>query len=367
MFANKVNGFYWFGEAEGKKFVHLSAVFCNFAVKYNFIRIMKWITVAAVGLALFGCSGKNGGAAAESQNEAEATPAVEFNADSAYRYVERQTEFGPRVPGSASHGACADFLENELKRHGADTVMTQRGSMPGWNGAPVPVRNIMGRFNMSAPKRVLLAAHYDTRPWADEEEDSGKHNHPIDGANDGASGVGVLLELARLIGEKAPETGVDILFVDAEDMGKSGDNGGDETWCLGTQMWIANMPYGSVSERPVYGIVLDMVGGRDAVFYREYVSERMARGVNDRVWGSAARSPYAQRFVNEVRGSLIDDHLFINRGGIPCIDIVECGNAVTGSFPETWHTLNDNMSNIDRSTLKAVGQVVADVIYGERK
>lgn len=328
---------------------------------------MKWITIAALGFALLGCSGRNGAVVKESHNVDERTWSVEFNADSAYRYVERQTEFGPRVPGSASHGACAVFLETELARHGADTVLIQRGSMRGWDGRQIPVRNIMGRFNAEAPKRVLLAAHYDTRPWADEEEDSQKHDQPIDGANDGASGVGVLLEIARLIGKEKPEIGVDILFVDAEDMGKSGGGAEELSWCLGTQMWAADLPYGSVAERPVYGIVLDMVGGRDAKFYREYVSERMARGVNDRVWGTASRSAYSQRFVNEVRGSLIDDHLFINRAGIPCIDIVECGNDVTGSFPETWHTLNDNMSNIDRSTLKAVGQVVADVVYGERK
>lgn len=329
---------------------------------------MKFLTAVALGLSLIGCSGKTGGAKVDVPGDDKNNVTMEFNADSAYIYVEQQTQFGPRVPGTKSHGLCANFLENELKRHGADTVLIHTGTMKGAEGKVVPVRNIMGRYNSDVARRVLLAAHYDTRPWADEEEDSRKHSLPIDGANDGASGVGVLLELARMIGERNPEIGVDILFVDAEDMGKSGGGSDEEmTWCLGTQLWAANMPYKSVAERPVYGIVLDMVGGRNAVFYREYVSERMARSVNDRVWGTAAKSPYSQRFVNEMRGSLIDDHLFINRAGIPCIDIVECGNAVTGSFPETWHTLDDNMSNIDRSTLKAVGQVVTDVIYGERK
>lgn len=315
---------------------------------------------------LLGCSGKVGAGDAQVQESVASGPDVTFSADSAYAYVARQTEFGPRVPGTDAHGRCADYLEGELRRYGADSVIVQRGSMPGSDGKKIAVRNILGRFNGSGNKRILLAAHYDSRPWADEETDVTKHSRAIDGANDGASGVGVLLELARQFKMKRPDVGVDILFVDAEDMGRSGDEGSELSWCLGTQMWGKDLPYGSVDERPVYGIVLDMVGGRDAVFYREYVSDRMARWVNDKVWGNAAQSGFSSRFVNEIRGSLVDDHLFINRVGIPCIDIVECGNALTGSFPPTWHTLDDTLENIDRSTLGAVGQVVANVVYGER-
>lgn len=327
---------------------------------------MRLTGILAICLAMWGCSGKVGAGDAKAQNGADSAVQVAFDADSAYMFVARQTEFGPRVPGSDAHGRCADYLEGELRRLGADSVIVQRGSMTAYDGKKVQVRNILGRFNGSGEKRILLAAHYDSRPWADEEEDVSKHTKAIDGANDGASGVGVLLELARQFMMKRPEAGVDILFVDAEDMGHSGGLGDELSWCLGTQMWGADLPYKTVGERPVYGIVLDMVGGRDAVFYREYVSDRMARWVNDKIWTGAAQSGFSSRFVNEIRGSLIDDHLFINRVGIPCVDIVECGNAETGSFPPTWHTLDDTLENIDRSTLGGVGQVVANVVYGER-
>lgn len=291
---------------------------------------------------------------------------VKFNADSAFFYVENQVALGPRVPGTEAHRLCGDFIASTLERHSADTVIVQRGNATIHTGERIPIINIMGRYNMSAPRRVLIVAHYDTRPWADEEIDESKHEMPIPGANDGGSGVGVILELARQVGQRNPAVGVDFLLVDAEDSGISsgwGDN--EETWCLGTQYWTSHMPYKSAEERPVYGIVLDMVGGDGAVFYRESLSERLAPQLNTKVWGTALRSEYADRFNNSVSGSLIDDHLFINRVGIPCIDIVECNNAATGSFPATWHTLSDDMRHIDQRSLEAVGQTVADVIYAE--
>lgn len=289
-----------------------------------------------------------------------------FDADTAFFHVGNQVALGPRVPGTDAHRLCGEYIARTLHRYGADTVITQRGSATMHTGKEIPLVNIMGRFNVDAPRRLLIVAHYDTRPWADAEIDQSKHDRPIPGANDGGSGVGVALELSRLVGSIKPDAGVDFLLVDAEDSGQSsgwGEN--DETWCLGTQYWVKNMPYRSASERPAYGIVLDMVGGDGAVFYRESLSERLAPAINTKVWGTALNSEFADRFNNAVSGSLIDDHLFINRAGIPCIDIVECNNARTGSFPPTWHTLDDDMRHIDRSTLKAVGQVVADVIYGE--
>ena len=186
---------------------------------------------------------------------------------------------------------------------------------------------------------------------------------PILGANDGGSGVGVLLEIARCLQERKPMIGVDILFVDAEDYGNSGDN--EDTWCLGTQYWIKNLPY-SPSRMPQYGILLDMVGGKDAKFHREYVSQYVAPSIVDKVWTAAVASGYGDVFVNELGGSIVDDHVYVNQGGIPCIDIIETLNPQTMSFNPTWHTLDDNMSNIDRQSLKAVGQTVLNVIYNEQ-
>ncbi len=288
-----------------------------------------------------------------------------FNADSAYAYVSDQVNFGPRVPGTKSHRLCSEYIVNQLERFGVDTVLTQIGQVTAHDGTHLPILNIMGRFKPEAKDRLLLAAHYDTRPWADNETTKERRATPIPGANDGASGVGVILEIARQLGITAPNIGVDLLLVDAEDYGKSdGWGNNEETWCLGTQYWAERMPY-SATDTPRYGIVLDMVGGRDARFYREYFSEKYARPVVDKVWGTAISSGYSDRFVNEVAGSIIDDHLFINRAGIPCIDIVECNSAATHSFPETWHTLSDDMSSIDRKSLEAVGQTVLNLLYRE--
>lgn len=325
---------------------------------------MKLLLMLFPIMTLISCSAGQTSSVSDAKSTAD-TSAVEFDADSAYAYVARQVDFGPRVPGSEAHGRCVEWMRGMLADAGADTVVEQRGAMTAFDGSRVPVRNLFARFNSGAGRRVLLAAHYDSRPWADEDPDEANRTKPVPGANDGASGVGVLLELARLMGQQPPEVGVDILLVDAEDGGKSsGLENNEESWCLGTQYFTAHSPYGA-GERPVYGIVLDMVGGRDARFYREYISEQMAPAVNNKVWGTAARSTFASRFPNQVSGSLIDDHLFLNRAGIPSIDIVECNNRVTGSFPPAWHTVRDDMSGIDRTTLKAVGQTVADVVYSE--
>lgn len=334
---------------------------------------MLKIVLIAVSILLVSCGARQTGNNAndDAATAMEKTPAQSlipaFNEDSAYMHMSRQVAFGPRVPGTNAHTECANYIVKTLQLAGADTIMTQNAIVSAYTGDILPITNIMARFNAEAKRRILLLAHYDTRPWADNEEDVSRHKTPIDGANDGASGVGVLLEIARLLGLHNAKVGVDILMVDAEDYGKSeGWGPSEDTWCLGTQYWVKNMPYKDRSEFPVYGILLDMVGGSGAKFNREYLSNREAPHVVDRVWSEASISPYADVFVNEVGGGITDDHVFINRAGIPCIDIIECNNPVTGSFNPTWHRLSDNMMNIDRSTLKAVGQVVTNVIFKER-
>ncbi len=299
------------------------------------------------------------------QNPARYTSPMEFSADTAYKYVKTQVDFGPRVPGTAAHNKCANYIAGEFNRLGADTIIIQNALVSAYTGQQLPITNILAQFKPEANERVLLVAHYDTRPWADQDKTELK-NRPIDGANDGASGVGVLLEIARNLAIKQPEIGVDLLAVDAEDYGQSDGWGYNEhTWCLGTQYWVQHMPY-TQANRPRYGIVLDMVGGKNARFHREFHSNKYAPHIVDKVWGTAANSPYAEKFINEVGGSIVDDHIFINAAGIPCVDVVECNNVITRSFPPTWHTLDDNMSNIEHASLKAAGQVVLDVIYKEK-
>lgn len=325
------------------------------------------------------CSG--GGASESASATGSQSPAAEpsaaakpaeidmpqFDADSAFAHVERQLSFGPRVPGTAGHARCVDYIVNTLRRFGADTVYIQQGSASLADGSSVPVRNILASFNAKASTRVLIAAHYDTRPWADEDPDASKHSSPIPGANDGGSGVGVALELARLLGSQAPQVGVDFFFTDVEDGGSHDDEADPMTsssWCKGTQYWLSN-PSFPTAYQPVYGILLDMVGGRDARFCREYISEHLAPQLNARVWAVARRLGVG-RFVNEVQGAVTDDHLYINRLGIPTIDIIECANSATGSFPPYWHTMADDLSNISSETLGDVGKVVTAVIYMEQ-
>lgn len=304
--------------------------------------------------------------AADPAESEEQTSMPVFEADSAYEYVGEQVKMGPRVPGTEAHRRCAAWIESELMRHGADTVLIQEATVTNPNdGKPLSIKNILGRYNPDSPERILLVAHYDTRPTADEEKDESKRNMPIPGANDGASGVGVMLEIGRQLALRRPETGVDLLMVDAEDLGISDSDSGDDTsdtWCLGSQYFAKNLPYSAVT-MPDMAIVLDMVGGKGAKFHREQFSDAYSRPTVDYVWATAARAGYGDKFINKPGGAILDDHLPLVRAGIPAIDIVESHSDVTGSFPPTWHTLSDNMDNIDKRSLEAAGQTVINLIY----
>lgn len=303
------------------------------------------------------------GSATTATNPYENAPA--FDADSAYSFVAAQLDFGPRVPGSEGHRKCGEYIVTKMSAQ-ADTVITQKTTVTAFTGARLPITNILARFNPDAQERILILAHWDTRPWADADRNEQNHNKPIPGANDGGSGVAVMMELSRHIKGLMLSIGVDLLFVDAEDHGDS-DGFGDtsSTWCLGTQYFAEHLPY-TPESMPKYGICLDMVGGTGAVFHRDYVSNQAAGNVVDRVWSVAAVSGYGDRFINELGGSIVDDHLFINRAGIPCIDIVEHNSRATGTFPASWHTMADNLDNIDHTSLKAVGQTILNLLYSER-
>lgn len=278
-----------------------------------------------------------------------------FDVDTAMAFLKRQVDFGPRVPGTSSHKRCADFLAATLRGFGAKVTDTPAATVHPVDGTPIEVRNVFAQFNPEATDRILILAHYDTRPWADEDPDPANRNKPIDGANDGASGVAVALEVARHTATLAPGKGLDVLFVDWED---SGNSGSDDTWCIGSTYWANNLPYTSAA--PKYGILLDMVGGPNAVFYREYFSEIYASSINDIVWAAAASTPHANRFKDGIGGAINDDHLPLLRAGIPTIDIIEM---TPSGFNPTWHTMQDSYDNIDPATIKAVGDVLMKIIY----
>ncbi len=321
--------------------------------------------IAALLLALAGCAGNKHSEAAPPETPPAAHPAPE--ADSLYAFAAEQVALGPRVPGSEAARRCAELFERRLEAFGADTIMRHEAQVTFHDGSKATARNILGRFNPEATRHVLLLAHYDSRPWADQDPDPANRDKPIDGANDGASGAAVLLEIARLLGQQRPDSlGVDLLFVDAEDSGNSDPYASDTelTWCLGTQAWVKDMPY-TAADKPRYAILLDMVGGRGARFHREYFSDRAARAVVDKIWAAAARAGHADRFPNSRGGSVVDDHIHISAAGIPCADIIETINPETGSFNPTWHTTADNLANIDRETLRVVASVVAEVLYNE--
>lgn len=289
-----------------------------------------------------------------------------FNADSAYSYVKRQVDFGPRVPGSDGHKACAAWLEQKLAGFGAK-IYKQNVQLQRYDGALLDAVNIIASFDPDNVKRVMLCAHWDTRPWADNDDDPANHHTPILGANDGGSGVGVLLEVARQIAAAKPAVGIDIMLFDAEDSGTprfDNDDYDDRSWCLGAQYWAHNPHRQGYTAR--YGLLLDMVGAADAVFYREGFSQDYAPSVIDKVWDKAAQLGYSHLFVNDFAGYISDDHVPVNEiARIPCIDIIHNDPTTTG-FGTFWHTVDDDMDIIDKQMLGIVGAVVLNVIYNEK-
>lgn len=301
-------------------------------------------------LAFAGCGGKK--AAAEAVADSSAETAVTFDADSAYSYVAKQVSFGPRVPNTEAHRLCGEWLVSELTRHGA-VVTQQDANLKAFDGTVLNAKNILGRFNPDSDTRLLLLAHWDCRPWADQDPDPANHKTPVDGANDGASGVGVLLEIARQLGAAAPSKGVDILFVDAEDWGTEGS---EESWAMGARYFVEHPPIEGYL--PDEAILLDMVGGKGAVFCREYFSEQAAPRLAQSLWGIAASIGYGDIFQNKFGGAVTDDHVQLIAKGIPTVDIIEYHPEQESGFNPHWHTVTDNMDNIDPATLKAVGETV---------
>ena len=295
-----------------------------------------------------------------------------FSASNAMQFINEQCEFGPRVTGSEASRLCGDYLVERFKAFGAE-VEEQTGIVTIWDGSKLPARNIVARINPSSPDRILLCAHWDSRPWADNDEDEANYHTPILAANDGASGVGVLLECARLFkAQPLPEKlGIDIILFDLEDYGPHQDEAEKyyddrvNYWALGSQYWSKHPHvYGY---RAYYGVLLDMVGGSNPNFQKEYYSQGYAAWVSNKIWRKAYDMGYRPYFNNELGPIVSDDHLPMNQmAGIPTVDIIDLQpESSNGCFPEVWHTLNDNLENIDRTTLGMVGDVLLHVVYEE--
>ena len=291
----------------------------------------------------------------------------DFNSDSAYLFVEKQVAFGPRVPNTGSHTNCAQFLYNKLKLY-ADTAMIQTFKTRAYNNDVLNGKNIIGAFNPENGNRILLCAHWDTRPYADYDENPDNHQKPIDGANDGGSGVGVLLEIARQMSLSKPGIGVDIIFFDVEDYGPPQELQihGSNFWGLGSQYWSRNTHDPDYVAR--YGILLDMVGATNATFLMEGHSMLYAAGILKKVWTIGNRLGYSDYFLFDSAGYIDDDHKYVNEiAKIPTIDIIHLDTESSGSsFFKHWHTLGDTMDKIDKETLKAVGQTLLTVIFEEK-
>lgn len=290
-----------------------------------------------------------------------------FNTDTAYHYIEKQISFGPRVPGTEAHAACAQWIKQTLTRF-TDDVIVQDFKARVFDNRIFEGKNIIASFNPDIQNRIFLSAHWDSRPFADHDPDEENHLTPIDGANDGASGTGILIEIARQLSLQNPNIGIDIILFDLEDFGSPQDkqtNESTDTWGLGSQYWSKNFHRPGYSAK--YGILLDMVGAENARFPLEGFSMYFAPDITKKVWGIAADAGYGDYFVSETGGYITDDHYFINKlANIPTIDIVHLDPAsVNGTFYDHWHTINDNLDQIEPETLKAVGQTVLTVIFSE--
>ncbi len=302
----------------------------------------------------------------EGSGEQNTTPAPtmvkapDFNADSAYAFIEKQVAFGPRVAGTPAHKKCGAFLIETVKKI-TDTVYIQQTTVTQpISNKKYPCTNIIGSINPGATQRILLLAHWDTRAWADE--DSKDPQKPIDGADDGGSGVGVLLEVAQKIKQQPiSNLGVDFLLVDVEDLGKSEWTG--DSYCLGSQYWARNKHIPNYTAK--FGVCLDMVGAKGATFPMEAISKNYAPAVQREIWDLGNSLGYSSYFLYNAVGSIDDDHLPVNEiAKIPCVDIIHLKNY--GGFGDHWHTHQDNMSVIDKATLKAVGQTVIQMIYNQQ-
>jgi len=323
------------------------------------------VSLLVVAMMMSSCDQGHKTSRAKSNSVQKKTVTVpKFNADTAYYFVEKQVSFGPRVPGTKAHSECLNWLTAKLKQY-SDTVIVQPFKARTYDKVIRKGANIIASFNPENKKRILLMAHWDSRPFADHDPDPSKHRTPIDAANDGASGVGVLLEMARQFHLKNPGVGVDIVLFDLEDWGPPTDlrMSKEEYWGLGSQYWAKNPHvYGYNAQ---FGILLDMVGAAGPRFPKEGYSTEYARYYQDKVWQQAQDLGYGDYFLSEKGPAISDDHVFVNKYlKVPSIDIIDLRpESSNGTFFEYWHTTGDNLPVIDKESLGITGTVLLWVVY----
>ncbi|MFZ0389043.1 MAG: M28 family peptidase [Calditrichia bacterium] len=281
-----------------------------------------------------------------------AAGAAGFDGQKAFSWIEKQCGLGPRNPGSPGHQAALKMLKDELSSRGAEVVLQPFMHYDQEKAVTLTMNNIVASFFPENKNRIMLCAHWDTRPFADQEKGE-KANIPILGANDGASGVAVLLEISRIIQQKKPPVGIDIVLFDGEDYGREGHL---ENYCLGSQYFAEN----NSKYYPQFAILLDMVGDANLEIPIEGYSYQFAPRVVDRVW-RAAQELGAYEFVPVVQGYVYDDHIPLNQAGIPAIDIIDF--AYPDNSHRYWHTLEDTPDKCSAASLQVVGDVVLKVIY----
>lgn len=326
----------------------------------NPIRNFAYAAVFGLSLALAGCSGGDESATVLKPSQGRDVP--RFSADSAFSFVAKQVAFGPRVPNTDGHAQALAWKIALLKSYaGERMVYPQQFTVPGYDGDTLALTNVIAAFNPAAHDRILLCAHWDTRPRSDADPDTSQHREPVLGADDGGSGVAVLLELARIFRDNPPPIGVDIVLFDGEDYGREGDLA---NYFLGSRFWSQNQPVAGY--KPRFGILLDMVGGRGAKFPKEVNSLSVAPMLVNELWELGIDLGYDAYFIDETGIPIQDDHVVMNQY-LPfrTIDIIHhmrpFGN--TSGFPDYWHTGRDNLDIIAPQTLEAVGQTLLEMIY----
>lgn len=302
--------------------------------------------------------------------EEEPVVSIQFDADSAYAFCATQCDFGPRVMNSEAHERCSAWIQQKFQQYGYQVEM-QKADLKGYDGTILKSTNIIARQSKveGLKSKIFICSHWDSRPWADNDPDSTNWRKPVMAANDGASGVAVMLELARLIQQHdSLNIAVDFICFDAEDWGipqwdQTGD--GTDSWALGSQYWAKS--FTSNPSPYQYAILLDMVGGQGAKFYQESYSLQKASAIVEKVWRAANAAGYGSFFPMKEGGGVTDDHLPVNDvANIPCIDIINYyPDCPQGSFGPTWHSIYDDMQHIDKNTLQAVGQTLVQLIYNE--
>lgn len=314
-----------------------------------------------------------GGSAKNSSNNSKPVEDIKladcpkFCSDSAMLFIQEQCNFGPRITASEASQLCGDYIVAKFKQFGAN-VEEQTDFVRIYDGTKMKARNILASINPDNTDRILICSHWDSRPWADNDPEQENHKKPILGANDGASGVAVMLEMCRLFQQQSIDTGIDFVCFDAEDLGtpywEEDRDDSENTWCLGSKMWAEKTKEKRYHAR--YGILLDMVGGRGSTFSKEQISVQYAEPIVEQLWQTANAIGYGYYFPASYGGFLIDDHVNVNRiARIPCLDIVPYFEEGPSSFGPTWHTLSDTPENIDPNVLEAVGQSLMQLLYND--